>query len=218
MITYTDCFIINDVVYCNIGNEKVIVGDNSSTYSNGVYDNKMMITSLTIPAHANGKRIAEIGQYAFCNQNQLSTVIIKAKITQINYFAFYSCSSLVLINIPSSVVFIGHCGVSCLNRSGNPTSSGTLSVFFDYPSSIKTIGNFGFERKSNVIVYFGGTKAPYIGEKLFYGSSNVTVYSPTSINFGPYETVVIDSKFFSRNFGIQTCKNRNRLQLQLAHL
>ena len=215
MTRYTDCFNTDDVIYCNIDNGKVIVGNNSTTKSNGVYNNKA-ITKLTIPARANGKLIAEIGQCAFNYQQQLASVIINAKITQINWHAFYSCSSLMLINIPSSVAFIGQGGISCLSP-GDLTSSGTLSVFFDYPSSIKTIGNYGFERKLNVIIYFGGKRAPNIGESLFLGSSNATIYSPTRIDFGSYKTVAIDSKFFTRNFGIQTCKNRNHLSLQLAY-
>ena len=215
MSSYTDCFNIGDVVYCNIENQKVIVGDNSTTQSNGAF-NKKALTSLTIPERANGKRITEIGRCAFQNQGQLATVTIKAKITQINNDAFHYCVSLVFINIPSSVTYIAKLAISCVTSS-DATASGILNVLFDYPSSIKTIGEFGFERKTNVVVYFGGAQAPSISQYLFYHSSSVVIYSPKSIKFGSYNTIAIDSKFFMRDQRINTCKYRNCLSSQIAY-
>jgi len=197
MSIYTECTNYRDVVYCSIGSGKLIVGDNSTVDNNGAFNNKMF-TKLTIPERVNGQRIVEIGKYAFRLQEQLVSVTINAKITQIGFHTFFRCESLSSINIPSSVEFIGSAGISCVDAS-YLTVDGTLNIFIDYPSKLQTIGRNSFERKKNVILYFGGTSSPSsIDTKMFHGVSNVTIFTPEQITFGTYETTSIGFDFFTR--------------------
>lgn len=204
MAYYTDCFDYKYIRYCNIGNGKVIVGDNTTEILNAAVDKKLFST-LTIPESVYGKKITEIGSSAFEGQVNLVSITIKAKIKQINYCAFYLCTSLRSINIPSFVNYICPSSISCISESKS-TANGTLHVFFDYPSSIKNISRFCFERIENVVIFYGGYEAPLIDEKTFYKVSNVTIYSPENISFNSYRSIAIGRDFFLRNKCILTMK------------
>ena len=47
MVTYNDCINKNNIIYCNIENGKLIVGNNSTTLNNGAF-NSHSFTRLTI--------------------------------------------------------------------------------------------------------------------------------------------------------------------------
>ena len=52
-------------------------------------------------------RVTSIGEYAFANCTNLTSVIIPNSVTTINQYAFYNCNSLTCITIPNSVTNIG---------------------------------------------------------------------------------------------------------------
>lgn len=62
---------------------------------------------ITIPSFINGKKVVEIGHYAFEGYSSLVSVTIPDGIEAIGNSAFYDCSSLASVNIPNSIVFIG---------------------------------------------------------------------------------------------------------------
>ena len=144
-MTYTDCFTENCVKYCKLPNGNLIVGDNSTSHGNAAISG-FSLSSLEIPETVNQRSIEEIGRNAFSNVSSLTSVSIKARIKQINTFAFFCCSNVVCINIPSSTLFIGYVALSFKNSDGT-TSKGTIRIIFDYPANVKYIARYDIERK-----------------------------------------------------------------------
>ena len=195
-ITYSDCFNSKDILYCKIGNGKAIVGNNSTNFNNAAVNNIKSFEKIIIPERINGMKITEVGSGAFVDQKNLISVTIKANIKQINSYAFYFCINLKAINVPATVEFIGHSGISS-TTTGYGLSQGTINIFIEYPSRLKTIGAFCFEQKENINLYYGGFLAPTIDHSLFKNANNIAVYSPEQMKFGNETTIGLGKDFFS---------------------
>jgi hypothetical protein len=81
-------------------------------------------------------------------------------------------------------------GAISLKTPGGATSPGSLTVFFEPPSCIRFIGDYGIERKEEIIVFFGGAAAPSFSSHPFFEVSHVFVYSPVSVTFGGVPSIV----------------------------
>lgn len=65
-------------------------------------------TLVEIPATLDGHPVTKIGERAFEGNTALGAVVIPAGVLEIDWFAFYDCTSLFEIKIPDSVSSIGH--------------------------------------------------------------------------------------------------------------
>ena len=75
-----------------------------------------------------------LGDYAFYDCSRLKSVVIPSSVTSIGERAFYGCSKLTSVEIPSSVTSIGEyafCGCSKLTS-------------VEIPSSVTSIGSYAF--------------------------------------------------------------------------
>ena len=82
----------------------------------------------------------EIGESAFYNCSSLTSLILPTRVTQIGDYAFQKCSNLISITIPARVTKIGK---SAFYGCSSLTS-------FEIPSSVKTIWNGAFAGCNNL--------------------------------------------------------------------
>jgi hypothetical protein len=87
--------------------------------------------TIHIPGRIKGLPVTTIGENAFSDCSNLTSVTIPSSVTTIRYSAFRNCSNLTSVTIPSSVTTIGN---SAFIRCRNLTS-----VTITIPSSVTTI-------------------------------------------------------------------------------
>ncbi len=82
----------------------VILPDGLTSIGNQAFNDYSNLTSINIPAS-----VTSIGEYAFSYCNNLTSITIPedSQLTSIGHEAFYNCSNLVSITIPASVTSIG---------------------------------------------------------------------------------------------------------------
>lgn len=81
------------------------------TIENGgatITDYEGSATLVEIPATLDGYPVKKIGERAFEGNTVLAAVVIPSGVEEIDWFAFYDCSSLLDITIPTTVKSIGH--------------------------------------------------------------------------------------------------------------
>lgn len=115
------------------------------------------LTSITIP-----DSVVSIGAFAFCNCSNLENVVMpndsNSSLKSIGADAFYQCPKLKSITIPSSVISIGRCAFD-VTFNQNP-----LKVYFpaELPNNIdKELNNYN----SYVEYYYPGYKSDLDNEK-----------------------------------------------------
>ena len=103
---------------------------------------------------------------------KIKTVIIENGVTSIGDDAFYKCSSLTSIELPSSVTRIGD---SALLGCSSLTS-------IELPSSVTSIGNYAFEDCRSLISITIPDSVMSIGNGAFYYCSSLTkITTPSSV-------------------------------------
>ena len=95
-----------------------------------------------------------IGQYAFCREKRIATVVIPSTVTHIGGSAFQKCVNLVRCDIPGCVTHIGECAFA--------ECKSLQSVFLT--ESVKSIGEDAFEGcdKLTIDVYEGSYAEKYV--------------------------------------------------------
>ena len=159
----------------------LVMATNPKTYGPFTYiDNGTGITIIgykgpagpaMIPPAINARKVTAIGEYAFYNCTDLTSVLIPSSVTSIGAGAFQSCYGLVSVTIPAIVTSIGD---STFMNCGGLTS-------VTIPASVTSIGNnafFGCGIKT-LTIHEGVTS---IGMSAFFNCKNLTsVTIPSSV-------------------------------------
>ena len=141
------------------------------------YEHRNAIAAVII-----GNKIANIGDYAFLDCSNLTSITIPNSVVKIGMAAFRTCNSLKYVNIPNSVKNIG--------KEAFFDCSGLTSVIIS--SSITSINEYLFYRCSNLISVHIPNKVTTIEDYAFYQCGELS-----SINI-PGGVINIGSRVFSQ--------------------
>ena len=140
--------------------KEIIIPDSVTTIGDWAFYNCSNLTSVTI-----GDSVTSIGYSAFYNCSNLTNVTIPDSVTTIGDRAFYSCSNLTNVTIPDSVTTIGNYVFYCCTNFTSVTIG----------DSVTTIGEDAFAYCSNLTdVYYTGSKADWAQITIAYRNSYLT--------------------------------------------
>ena len=127
---------------------------------------------VTIPDIINGFPVTSIGNNAFCNSNNLTSVTMTNNVTSIGGGAFYGCTTLINVTLGQSLGSIGDAAFyGCTNLT---------NVFFQGNAPSVGLNIFGGDTNATVF-YLAGTK---IWAGTFCGLPTVQVQFTSMINNG----------------------------------
>ena len=201
-----------DGIYYNI----ISAGDFTAEVTSG--DNKYtgdVIIPSTVTYKSKVLTVTSIGDYAFENCSELTSVVIGNSVTSIKYYAFRGCSGLTSVEIGNNVTSIGigvFNGCTSLKDLRIEDGEGTLSLeynssrkglFYDCPLETLYLGrdlsystsyNYGhspfYDNKRTLTSVTIGNSVTSIGSYAFEGCSGLTSIeipnSVTSIGIGAF--------------------------------
>ena len=139
-----------------------------TSIGNYAFRNCTDLTSIAIP-----NSVANIGNYAFYSCRGLTSVTIPDGVTSIGSYAFYSCSRLTSVTIGSGVTYIaGYAFYSC-------SSLTSITI----PNSVKNIGSYAFQNCSYLSSVTIGNGVTSIGQEAFsycYGLTSIISNATTA--------------------------------------
>ena len=147
------------------------------------------LSKIEIPATYNGKAVTEVGRFNDDNSNTiLKEIIIPDSVTTIGDWAFYNCSNLTSVTIGDSVTSIGYSAFYNCSNLTNVTIPDSVTTIGNYVfycctnftsvtigDSVTTIGEDAFAYCSNLTdVYYTGSKADWAQITIAYRNSYLT--------------------------------------------
>ena len=145
----------------------VLINDGVTSIGNYAFYECTELTSISLP-----DSISSIGQYAFYNCSNLTDIIIPNGVENIGNWAFHSCSGLVNITISNSISIIGY----------HVFSYCTSLISIIIPNSVETIGDYAFSNCTGLknLTIPNGVKT--IGQGAFKNCSALTTVTiPDSV-------------------------------------
>ena len=152
--------------------KRVVIKDGVTSIGDWAFRECSNLTSVTIP-----NSVTSIRRAAFGGCSGLTSVIIPESVTSIGESAFLGCSSLTSITIPNSVTSIG-------DRAFLSCSSLTSITI---PNSVTSIGSAAFEYCENLTSITIPNSVTSIGDGAFFkckGLTSITFKGSTPPTFG----------------------------------
>ena len=116
--------------------------------------------------------VTSIGDFAFCNCNNLTSVRIPDGVISIGQYTFYNCNNLTSLIISDSVTSIG-------NYAFEKCSSLTRIVI---PNNVTSIGDYAFRYCNNLTSVAIPNSVTTIGEEAFYYCKSLTAVYITEMS------------------------------------
>jgi hypothetical protein len=144
--------------YCGAGGA-IVVPDNVTSIGEEAFYECSELTSVTIP-----NSVTTIDYCAFLGCTKLTNVIIPDSVTTIGRYAFCDCSSLTSVTIPAGVTDIGN------DTFRDCTKLKSVTI----PDSVTIIGERAFSRCSSLTSITIPDSVMSIGAAAFYGCTGLT--------------------------------------------
>jgi hypothetical protein len=150
-----------DTIYYNITSTTTVEVTNNDFYRGNI------VIPDNVTHEATTYTVSAIGNDAFYDCSELTSVSIPNTVTTIGNYAFYYCNGLTAVNIPDTITTIGnwafyHC-------------SGLTSISF--PNTITTIETYAFAYCSGLTALTVPHSVTFIGNSAFRDCSNLTSIS-----------------------------------------
>lgn len=148
------------------GVSRITIPSTVTTLGDYAFFNNDSITSVDVPS-----TVTSIGAYAFAECANLMNVNLPDGLTTINNYTFYQCTKLRIVTLPSSLTSISNFAFA---------SSGLLTI--EIPEGVTMIGNSAFRSTTlaNVNLPDGLTS---IGDDAFYNCVSLSeITLPSSVN------------------------------------
>ncbi len=143
---------------------------------------------VTVPSKLGGYTVRRIGQYAFYNCTAVTKVTIPSTVTSIGDHAFYQCSNLARVYFPSTVTEIdGHTFQFC-SKLDNVT----------LPSSLLTLGEYAFNNCSSLTSITVPSRVTTINDYTFGSCSSLKTLKL------PYDVTTISATAFKNCSNLET--------------
>ena len=182
------CDVYQGVKYCHVNNQ-YIVGTGTEQANNA--DDSINSFRIVIPKKVNGNIVDAIGQYAFYENRNIVEVIIYARVKYIDTYAFCRCVNLATINIPASCTRLGVVSLDQYDQNLNGRSIGSLSIFFEKNSQIKTFDEKAIGNKDTINVYFcEPVSIDFTSNKQFIEMTYFNIYCPESFKLNEYQSQI----------------------------
>jgi len=157
------------------------------TYSVAARDPESISGHVVIPDMYNGNLVTAIGNEAFYDASEMTSIDIPESVTEIDVGAFYGCSSLTNLTIPNGVTEIGASAFGyCKNITSISIPNGVTSLnasVFDHceslstiilPNGLKKIENYALYHCRSLTSIDLPNSLTSIGESAFNGCGSLT--------------------------------------------
>ena len=146
--------------------KQIIIGDDATTIGEDAFRDCSNLTSVTIP-----NSVTTIGNSAFSGCRSLTSVTIPNSVTKIGDYAFSGCSALTSVTIPNSVTEIG----------GSAFEGCSALTSVTIPNSVTTIGMQAFNNCSALTSVTIPNSVKNIGIIAFANCTSITQISSEAV-------------------------------------
>ena len=149
------------------GLEEIDIPETVTTIGEYAFDNCKNLTTVT-----GMKNVTKIGRYAFYNCSNLKEITIPKSLTDCSYGIFSGCSNLKTIKFEKGITTIPkHLFDGSSDYSYDSWFDGLEEI--DIPETVTTIGEYAFDNCKNLTTVTGMKNVTKIGDGAFYNCSNL---------------------------------------------
>ncbi len=151
------------------GCQNTTIPSSVTTIGEFAFYNCRDLTTITIP-----KNVTSIGDQAFYNCRDLTTITIPKNVTSIGDHAFYGCSGLTSITVESGNSYYdsrNDCN-AIIEKNSNTLIAGCQNTTI--PSSVTSIGEYAFSGCGSLTTIIIPNSVARIGKSAFSGCSGLT--------------------------------------------